>query len=87
MSTFQTFSFPLIVDIKLNFLSNGDINQTTTAKQTYLVNSRISQAGEVKLFQLSLENAGQHTDTLELDSSFNLLGKHGTIQRAAVQLL
>ncbi len=72
----QTFSFPLVVDIKLNFLSNGDINQTTTAKQTYLVNNSISQAGGGS-FTSYLQNAAQHTDTLELDSSFNLLGNTG----------
>jgi hypothetical protein len=74
--TSQTFSFPLVVDIKLNFLSNGDINQTTTAKQTYLVINSTSQAGGGS-FTSYLENAAQHTDTLEFDSSFNLLGNTG----------
>jgi hypothetical protein len=31
----------------------------------------------VVTFTSSLENSGQHSDTLELDSSFNLLGNTG----------
>jgi hypothetical protein len=54
-------------------LSNGDINQTTNAKQTYQLNVSTNLLGP-KGFVSSLLNTAQHADTLELDSSFNLLG-------------
>jgi hypothetical protein len=72
----QNYTFPLTVDISLAFLTNGNINQTTKAKQTYQQTARTTQAGKVT-FSSFLENAGQHVDTLELDSSFNLLGNKG----------
>ncbi len=73
--TNQSFDFPLTVDITLAFLSNGNINQTTTAKQKYESTVGTAQGSTVSSAKLS--NAGQHTDTLELDSSFNLLGNTG----------
>jgi Peptide N-acetyl-beta-D-glucosaminyl asparaginase amidase A len=72
----QNYIFPLTVDISLAFLSNGNINQTTKAKQIYQHTARTTQAGKVT-FSSFLENAGQHVDTLELNSSFNLLGNKG----------
>lgn len=69
----QNYIFPLTVDISLAFLTNGNINQTTNAKQIYQHTARTTQAGKVT-FSSFLENAGQHVDTLELNSSFNLLG-------------
>jgi hypothetical protein len=72
----QNYIFPLTVDISLAFLTNGNINQTTNAKQTYQHTARTTQAGKVA-FSSFLENAGQHVDTLELNSSFNLLGNKG----------
>jgi hypothetical protein len=72
----QNYSWPLTVDIFLDFLSNGNINQTTTAKQTDNLNTSTTQGGKVT-YASSLINAGQHVDTLELDSSFNLLGNTG----------
>ncbi|HVR23719.1 MAG TPA: peptide-N4-asparagine amidase [Candidatus Polarisedimenticolia bacterium] len=72
----QNYIFPLSVDISLAFLTNGNINQTTNAKQIYQQTARTAQAGKVT-FSSFLENAGQHVDTLELDSSFNLLGNKG----------
>ena len=72
----QNYTFPLTVDISLAFLTNGNINQTTKAKQIYQQTARTTQAGKVT-FSSFLENAGQHVDTLELDSSFNLLGNKG----------
>lgn len=72
----QNYIFPLTVDISLAFLTNGNINQTTKAKQTYQQTARTTQAGKVT-FSSFLENAGQHVDTLELNSSFNLLGNKG----------
>ena len=70
------YTFPLTVNITELTLSNGNINQITTAKQTYQESTSTTQAGKVT-FASSLENAGQHMDTLELDSSFNLLGNAG----------
>ena len=72
----QNYIFPLTVDISLAFLTNGNINQTTKAKQIYQQTARTTQAGKVT-FSSFLENAGQHVDTLELNSSFNLLGNKG----------
>jgi hypothetical protein len=71
--TYQNYNFPLIVDINEVVLSNGDINQTTNAKQTYQLNVSTNLLGP-KGFVSSLLNTAQHADTLELDSSFNLLG-------------
>jgi len=71
--TYQNYNFPLVVDINEVVLSNGDINQTTNAKQTYQLNVSTNLLGP-KGFVSSLLNTAQHTDTLELDSSFNLLG-------------
>ncbi|MGA9507633.1 MAG: peptide-N4-asparagine amidase [Candidatus Sulfotelmatobacter sp.] len=72
----QNYTFPLTVNISEVFLSNGNINQKTNAKQTYQRTDTTTQGGSVTYFS-SLENAGQHLDTLEFDSSFNLLGNSG----------
>src|SRR3984957_13179060 len=72
----QNYVFPLTVDISLAFLKNGNINQTTNAKQVYQQTARTTRAGKVT-YSSFLENAGQHGDTLELNSSFNLLGNKG----------
>ena len=73
---YQNYTWPLVVDISLAFLSNGDINQTTTARQNYNLSTTTTQSGKVT-YAGSLTNAGQHVDTLEFDSSFNLLGNTG----------
>jgi hypothetical protein len=72
----QNYIFPLTVDISLAFLPNGNINQTTNAKQVYQQTARTTQEGKAT-YSSFLENAGQHVDTLELNSSFNLLGNKG----------
>jgi hypothetical protein len=74
--TNQSFNFPLTLDISLAYLSNGDINQTTTADQLYQATDSTVQTGKVS-YANSVSNAAQHTDTLEFDSSFNLLGNTG----------
>ncbi|MHB8214507.1 MAG: peptide-N4-asparagine amidase [Candidatus Sulfotelmatobacter sp.] len=74
--TNQSFNFPLTVDISLAFLSNGDINQTTTADQLYQATASTVQTGKLT-YGSSVSNAAQHTDTLELDSSFNIIGNTG----------
>jgi len=74
--SYQGYSFPLVVDIGLVYLSNGNINQTTNAQQTYQLNTSTKQGGSVT-YTSNLQNSAQHTDTLEFDSSFNLLGNTG----------
>lgn len=78
----QNYTFPLTIDITENVLSNGNVNQTTHADQTYQLTTSTTQAGKV-LYSSSLDNAGQHADTLELTSSFNIIGNTG--QSAAQQ--
>jgi hypothetical protein len=73
---YQNYTWPLVVDISEVFLANGNINQTTTAKQTYDLNTTTTQSGTVT-YASSLTNTGQHTDTLELNSSFQLIGNTG----------
>ena len=72
----QNYAWPLTVDISLAFLANGDVNQTTNAKQSYGLTTTTTQSGKVT-YTSSLTNAAQHVDTLEFDSSFNLLGNTG----------
>jgi hypothetical protein len=74
--TSQDFTFPLTVDISQVVLSNGNINQTTTANQTYQDSTTTRQSGAVT-YSSFLEHAGQHVDTLEFDSGFNFLGNTG----------
>jgi len=69
----QTYNFPLVVNITELTLADGDIAQTTKAKQTYQLTTSTSQAG-VTTYSSSLVNTGQHADTLLFDSSFNFLG-------------
>jgi hypothetical protein len=74
--SYQGYTFPLVVDIGLVYLSNGNVNQTTNAQQTYQLNTSTKQGGSVT-YTSNLQNSAQHTDTLEFDSSFNLLGNTG----------
>lgn len=78
----QYFNFPLTLDINQLVQSNGDIYQTTTAGQNYTANVSTSQNSKV-IYTSSMENAAQHQDTLEFDSSYNVLGNKG--QSAAQQ--
>lgn len=80
--TSQYFNWPLTVDINEVVLSNGDINQTTTASQNYTATTGTTLANK-QTYSSSMVNTAQHTDTLELDSSFNILGNTG--QKAAQQ--
>jgi hypothetical protein len=74
--TTQLFDFPLTMDINEVVLANGNINQTTKTIQNYQFAVKTVQKNVVT-FTSSLVNSGQHSDTLELDSSFNLLGNTG----------
>jgi hypothetical protein len=72
----QSFNFPLTVNITQLVQSNGDINQTTTANQTYSLLAT-TLGNNNRPFASFLLNTAQHKDTMELDSSFNLLGNTG----------
>jgi hypothetical protein len=74
--TTQSFDFPLTMDINEVVLANGNVNQTTKTTQNYQLSVKKVQKSVVT-FTSALENSGQHIDTLELDSSFNLLGNTG----------
>jgi hypothetical protein len=69
----QNYNFPTTVDISLAYLSDGNINQTTTADQTYLLTTS-TKTGGATTFTSTLDNAAQHKDTLELNSSFQIIG-------------
>lgn len=72
----QTFNFPTTVDINEVFLSSGGLNLTTNARQNYTATVSTKQNNKV-IFTSSMVNDGQHVDTLEFDSSFNLIGNTG----------
>jgi hypothetical protein len=72
----QSYNFPLTLDISEVVLSNGNINQTTTAKQNYTTSVTDKQSNQIT-YTSSMVNTGQHVDTLEFDSSFDLLGNTG----------
>lgn len=69
-------AWPLTVNISEAFLANGDLNITTFAYQTYNSTILNKQNGVITYSSL-LTNAGQHQDTLELDSNFNIIGNTG----------
>ena len=69
----HNLQFPLTLDISQITQSNGDINQTTKAWQTYDVQNTTKQSGVLTYTSL-LTNAAQRQDTLTFDSNFNLLG-------------
>jgi hypothetical protein len=69
----KDFQFPLTLNIVEVSESNGDIDQTTTASQTYAAKTTTAQSGALTYVGV-LTNAGHHQDTLIFDSNFNLLG-------------
>ncbi|HTU40381.1 MAG TPA: peptide-N4-asparagine amidase [Candidatus Aquilonibacter sp.] len=78
----QTFTFPLSLEINELTQANGDIYQTTTASQDYTATVNATANGRTS-YTSSMVNAAQHQDTLEFDSSYNILGNTG--QSAAQQ--
>jgi hypothetical protein len=58
------------------YLSNGNVNQITKAKQNYQ-SSVITLRNNQPIYYSSLMNGGEHADTLELNSSFEILGNTG----------
>jgi len=72
----QTFNFPATVNIYEDFLSNGNVNITTTVEQNYTATVSTTQNKEV-IYTSSMVNTGQHVDTLELNPSFSIIGNTG----------
>jgi hypothetical protein len=83
ITTIRNFHFPLVVDISQVSESNGNTSLTTNARQTYELQS--FGVGDDAGFLSFVRNSGQHQDTLEFDSNFNLLGNSN--QSAAQQYL
>ncbi|HTW56502.1 MAG TPA: peptide-N4-asparagine amidase [Terriglobales bacterium] len=78
----KNFQFPLTLDLSQVFQSNGNLNQTTKVWQTYDEQQTTKQNG-ILLYTGLLTNAADHQDTLEFDSSFNVIGN---IDQSASQL-
>jgi hypothetical protein len=66
----QNYSFPLTVDITETFPANVDPLLTTVADQTYSLTTNTTQSGKT-LYNSTLVDAGQHTDTLDLNTFGN----------------
>jgi hypothetical protein len=73
---YQDYIWPLTVNFTELVLSNGNINLTSTAHQTYDLNTTTTQ-GPTVTYASSLTNTGQHTDTIEFTSSFQFIGNTG----------
>ena len=74
--TYDSFDFPLTVNISYVVNSDGSSEQTTSATQKYQSNVN-AQAGNHFPFFSSLSNSGKHVDTLQFDSSGNFTGNTG----------
>ena len=73
LTIFKNWSFPLVLDINEFVLSNGGINQTTKARQTYS-NQQVSEQNSILFDNKAVTNTAVRQDTLEFDSNFNLIG-------------
>ncbi len=76
-TSFQTFEWPLSLDI--NFTVNADGSggfQTTTIKQTFNNNQLIKRDGGPDFFS-TVSNTVAPTDTLLFDANFNITGGQG----------
>ena len=71
--TTKNLTFPLTLDINEFVLSNGGINQATKVRQTYSV-QQLNQQNGVTTYAGSVTNNAQRQDTLEFNSSGNLIG-------------
>jgi hypothetical protein len=71
--TGQTFNFPLTLGIDDVTQSSGNINQITTADQNYTATVNTTQGGQTT-YSSNMVNTAQHQDTLELTSSFDIIG-------------
>jgi hypothetical protein len=70
-ATLQTYQYPLTLDISEVFASDGSLNLQTTAAQEFKYDAL------EPFFASTVDNKVNSTDTLQFDSSFNLLGHTG----------
>jgi len=73
LTIYKNWSFPLVLSINEFVTSSGGINLTTKARQTYS-NQQVSYQNSFLFDALAVTNTSQRQDTLEFDSSFNLIG-------------
>jgi hypothetical protein len=66
----QTYKFPLTLDIHQFFVSSGDLDQTTTADQTYISNLTTKVNNKIT-YTSSLTNTAQHKDTVDFNTGAN----------------
>lgn len=70
-ATLQAFQYPLTLNISEVFNSDGSLNLQTTSEQ------RFKHDVVEPFFASAVDNKVNSTDTLQFDSSFNLLGHSG----------
>jgi len=73
LTIYKNWHFPLVLDINEFVLSNGGINLTTKARQTYS-NQQVSYQNSFLFDNKAVTNTAVRQDTLEFDSNFNLIG-------------
>jgi hypothetical protein len=66
----QTHKFPLTLDLNEFVASNGDVDLTTTADQTYS-SALTTKVNNVVTYTSNQVNAGQHKDTVDFDTFIN----------------
>ena len=74
--TVETNTWPLTANISEDLNSDGSFSLTTAINQSYQDNLKTTQNGAV-IYTSSLSNTVAPTDTLEFDSSGNLVGNTG----------
>jgi hypothetical protein len=67
------YNWPMTMDIGLVFNSDGTVDQTTAVNQYFERDEATTLNGQAVSFNL-VQNRVTPTDTLEFDSSFNLIG-------------
>ena len=72
----KNLSYPLVVDYTETVNSDGTISLATTIQQKYL-GDETGRLNGFPIYFSSVSNTVSPTDTLQLDSSFNLLGNSG----------
>jgi Peptide N-acetyl-beta-D-glucosaminyl asparaginase amidase A len=71
VETQETFSYPLTVDLTLTFAADGSVTQVTTASQEFENNAWSPFSSSF------VDNKVNSTDTLALNSSFDIIGNSG----------
>jgi Peptide N-acetyl-beta-D-glucosaminyl asparaginase amidase A len=67
------YNWPMTMDIGLVFNPDGTIDQTTTVNQNYERDDTVTLNGKLSAYSL-VQNTVTPTDTLELNSSFQIIG-------------